>query len=179
MIDGRSDKWEIDRPHNIGHIPEGCTAIDNQIVNDTRLSWTAKGILVYLLSRPDSPIVMRELEGGSSQGRTAVRTAAKLLKGLGYLRRKEHSGTGFTTAYLLRKRNALGYDYTTDEMIRGRWEMFGNLCWICGEPATATDHVKPLSKGGSHYPANLRPICKRCNSSKGNKWPYPIQADRA
>jgi 5-methylcytosine-specific restriction endonuclease McrA len=69
--------------------------------------------------------------------------------------------------------NAPGWDYTTDKMIAARWEMFGGLCWICGEPATETDHVKPLAKGGSHYPANLRPICDHCNSSKKDKWPYP------
>ncbi len=75
--------------------------------------------------------------------------------------------------------NAPGWDYTTDEMIAARWEMWGGLCYICGEPATDTDHVKPLSKGGSHYPANLRPVCKQCNSSKSNRWPYPIQAVQA
>jgi len=72
------------------------------------------------------------------------------------------------------KRGAPGYNYTTANMIAARWEMWGGRCWICGEPATATDHVKPLSKGGSHYPANLRPICGHCNSVKKDKWPYPI-----
>ncbi len=78
-------------------------------------------------------------------------------------------------AYLARRRAMLrgapGWDYTTAAMIAARWEMWGNLCYICGEPATATDHVKPLSKGGAHFPCNLRPICDHCNSVKGNKWP--------
>jgi 5-methylcytosine-specific restriction endonuclease McrA len=47
--------------------------------------------------------------------------------------------------------------------------MWGNKCWVCGEKATATDHVKSLFRGGSHWPANLRPICKPCNSKKGRK----------
>ncbi|WP_461165382.1 HNH endonuclease [Arthrobacter sp. R4-81] len=43
---------------------------------------------------------------------------------------------------------------------------------MCGiEGATQTDHVKPISKGGSHCLANLRPICQSCNSSKGGRWP--------
>jgi len=60
----------------------------------------------------------------------------------------------------------------TVQQIAARWEMFGNRCYICGGVATATDHVKPLSKGGANWPCNLRPICTKCNSKKGNKWPY-------
>lgn len=79
------------------------------------------------------------------------------------------------------ERSAFGIDYTTAEMIAARWEVFGSRCWVCGAPATATDHVKPLSKGGAHLPCNLRPICTHCNSSKGAKWPYekPGQAGGA
>lgn len=70
------------------------------------------------------------------------------------------------------KKNALGYNYTTAEMIRARWEMFENCCYLCGRKAQETDHVKPLTKGGAHYPCNLRPICKSCNSRKNDRWPY-------
>ncbi len=72
-----------------------------------------------------------------------------------------------------RKRNAFGIDYTTNAMITARIEYYGWCCWICGKPMEAIDHVKPLSKGGAHLPCNLRPICRDCNSSKGNKWPLP------
>jgi 5-methylcytosine-specific restriction endonuclease McrA len=49
--------------------------------------------------------------------------------------------------------------------------MYGDRCYICGEPMEAIDHVKPLTKGGSHWPANIRPICWKCNSTKNNVWP--------
>ncbi len=78
-----------------------------------------------------------------------------------------------TFAYRARKRGSPGYDYTTQEMIDARWEVWGGLCYLCGDPATATDHVKPVSKGGAQWPCNLRPICKRCNSKKCGRWPYP------
>lgn len=68
-----------------------------------------------------------------------------------------------------RRCNAPGWDYTTVEHINARRAMFGNKCWMCGCTATEIDHVKPLSKGGSHWPANLRPICKKCNQIKKNK----------
>ena len=61
------------------------------------------------------------------------------------------------------------------EQMTARWDYYGGLCYICGMPAEATDHVIPLAKGGSNWPANLRPICKRCNSVKGAKWPYDFE----
>ena len=58
-----------------------------------------------------------------------------------------------------------------------RFLMWGGRCWVCGiEGATEDDHVKPISKGGSHCLSNLRPICKKCNTSKGGRW--PLSADR-
>lgn len=73
------------------------------------------------------------------------------------------------SAYRARKNGSPGSCYTTVQHIKWRWEMWGNRCWMCGDAATATDHVIALAKGGSHWPANLRPICKSCNSRKGAK----------
>ena len=72
-----------------------------------------------------------------------------------------------------RKLAAPGAEYATKDMIASRWQMYGGSCWMCGKEAVATDHVKPLSAGGSHFPSNLRPACTSCNSSKSAKWPYP------
>jgi len=69
-----------------------------------------------------------------------------------------------------RKQNAEGY--ASAEQIIARCQLYGQLCYLCGNPAEAVDHVIPLSAGGSNWPSNLRPICKRCNSVKGAKWPY-------
>ncbi len=75
--------------------------------------------------------------------------------------------------FVKRRRAALavtpGYGYTNKRHIAWRWAMWGGLCWVCGVKAEATDHVIPLSRGGAHWPANLRPICKVCNSSKNAK----------
>lgn len=70
-----------------------------------------------------------------------------------------------------RKVNAPGT--ATPDQIAARWAYYGDKCWMCREaPATATDHVKPLAKGGSNWPANLRPACATCNSKKGSAWPF-------
>ena len=39
-------------------------------------------------------------------------------------------------------------------------------CAYCGNPADTTDHVIPVSRGGTNLPANRVPACGRCNSSK-------------
>lgn len=43
-------------------------------------------------------------------------------------------------------------------------------CQSCGATANLTlDHIIPQSKGGTHDEANLRVLCRSCNSSKNNR----------
>jgi len=72
-------------------------------------------------------------------------------------------------AMLRRVRNLGAKGVATDEQIQARIDLYGGMCYICGKPYEAIDHVIPLAKGGSNWPANLRPICQSCNSSKGSK----------
>jgi len=45
--------------------------------------------------------------------------------------------------------------------------ILGDRCLCCGSVAQPTqDHIIPLSKGGEHHPANLQPLCRRCNERK-------------
>lgn len=61
-------------------------------------------------------------------------------------------------------------------------------CCICGAPVKlgglydspfrkekescgAIDHIFPIARGGQNDDANLRLLCKSCNSAKGSKWP--------
>jgi 5-methylcytosine-specific restriction endonuclease McrA len=56
------------------------------------------------------------------------------------------------------------------EQLAARVAYYGGRCHICREAANEIDHVKPVAAGGSNWPANLRPICGRCNRSKGATW---------
>lgn len=55
--------------------------------------------------------------------------------------------------------------------LQQKWDYWGGRCWMCPDGATTWDHVKPLSKGGYHILANLRPACRPCNSRKKATWP--------
>lgn len=54
----------------------------------------------------------------------------------------------------------------TKKQIEARWAFYGGRCWLCGAPASETDHVLPLSRGGSDWASNQRPVCTPCNRSK-------------
>lgn len=75
-----------------------------------------------------------------------------------------------------RLRSVPAIEFTVEQLAQ-RWAYYGDKCWICREEATATDHVKPIAKGGAHMLCNLRPICTPCNSSKRDTWPYTLIND--
>lgn len=67
---------------------------------------------------------------------------------------------------------------TTPEQLQARIDYYGSLCWCCKVPFEAIDHYISLKAGGTNWPANLRPICKSCNSSKGASHPAVFLARR-
>jgi len=67
--------------------------IDKYGLNDERISWKAKGLLAYLLSKPDDwQVYERDLIKRSTDGRDAVRTALRELETYGYLSRRQVRG---------------------------------------------------------------------------------------
>lgn len=71
------------------------TTIDNQVLEDERLSFKAVGVLAYLLSKPDSwEANYRHLATTHADGELAVRTALKELEDAGYIERRREAGAG-------------------------------------------------------------------------------------
>ncbi|MEN8649149.1 hypothetical protein ABCR94_00480 [Streptomyces sp. 21So2-11] len=69
------------------HLSTGYTVLPTATLEDSRLSFRARGILGYLIAKPDSWKVRTEsIAKAGKEGRDAVREAVKELKVLGYYR---------------------------------------------------------------------------------------------
>lgn len=69
--------------------------LDKRFLEDDRLSWRAKGILSYLLSKPDDWQTREvDLVKRSREGREAVRSAMRELEACGYMRREQKRSGG-------------------------------------------------------------------------------------
>lgn len=88
-----------------------------------------------------------------------------------YHRRKINDPDGYRAWRLIdKKRRRGGEGFCTKEQYAARWAMTGGMCWICRvAQADTIDHVIPVSRGGTNWPANLRPACMDCNRRKYNK----------
>ncbi len=71
--------------------------------------------------------------------------------------------------HVRRARAAGAHGCATPEQVRQRVAFYGECCAYCGGPFQHVDHVIPLSRGGTAWPANLRPACAPCNLSKATK----------
>jgi len=58
----------------------------------------------------------------------------------------------------------------TADVIEAIFLAYGKKCLACGSRDNiAIDHVVPITQGGSNLIDNLQPLCRSCNSSKGNR----------
>jgi len=64
------------------------TVIANSIIDDQRLSWKARGLLIHILSKPDHwRTNMKHLAAQSADGYYAVQSGMAELEDAGYIRR--------------------------------------------------------------------------------------------
>lgn len=67
------------------------------------------------------------------------------------------------------RKTEAGGSYTAAEW-KALKKQYGGRCLCCGKKGKLTaDHVVPVIKGGTSDISNLQPLCKPCNSSKGDK----------
>jgi hypothetical protein len=98
----------------------GYVQLDRRILEDDRLSWKAKGLLAYLLSRPnDWSVQLRDLTKRSTDKEYAVRSALKELSELGYAemaeRRRKRDGTFEPVEYIVRELPLSGFRQVVPE----------------------------------------------------------------
>ncbi|AWB45296.1 helix-turn-helix domain-containing protein [Paenibacillus sp. CAA11] len=76
----------------------GYAVLDTYFLGDTRLSWKAKGMLAYLLSKPSNwTVYTTDLIKRSRDGRDAVYSALKELESCGYVERRQARENGRIT----------------------------------------------------------------------------------
>lgn len=69
--------------------------IDKSVAEDTLISWKAKGMMLYLLSRPDNwKIYVNQLSEVATDGREATRSAINELIERGYIVREQRKKPG-------------------------------------------------------------------------------------
>jgi len=59
--------------------------------------------------------------------------------------------------------------HASREQVAARVAYYGHVCAYCGGPFEHLEHAIALARGGTNWPANLRPSCQRCNLSKGTR----------
>ena len=93
------------------------TVLDNTALEDVRLSWRAKGLHCYLMSKPDGwKVQVAQLVAGSKEGRDAVYTALGELLEHGYAQRQQQRGGDGRIA---------AWDYTIYEVPQGSAPLTG------------------------------------------------------
>lgn len=69
--------------------PKSFALVDKSFINDKRLSYKAKGILVYILSKPDDwKVVVKDLINNSTDGKASIYAGLKELERYGYYVKK-------------------------------------------------------------------------------------------
>ena len=80
---------------NKGDLTENFTSLPNEVANNPNLSFKAKGILWYLLSKPeDWKTYIKEIVKNGKEGLDAVRTGVNELIKLGYIVRTQERERG-------------------------------------------------------------------------------------
>lgn len=70
--------------------PKNFTAVDNDFIRDERLSWKAKGIIIYVMSLPDDwRLYISELSKHAKDGRDSTYRGINELIEFGYCKRTE------------------------------------------------------------------------------------------
>lgn len=141
------------------------TILSNAVINDERLSFRARGVLIWLLSKPDDWRTRSDAIAGQSpkEGRDAIRSALRELAELGYLIREKiqnERGQWITIQTIYEEpRTGPGPENPT----RGRADNgeSGSLSSI-DSPRTKTNRTRQVSKAPlSPSVANLAVACSR------------------
>jgi len=152
------------------------TLIPNSLVNDSRLSWDARGLMALILSRPDvGPIRIPDLQKNCLHGKYKIQRVLDELREHGYI--QAANGKLWTIAFI--GKNLLGptiADLTGRkprnvplcQVIKAKLlAKYGRYCFWCGEdtPSPIGHHTIKVADGGPDELGNMVLLCKRCHKA--------------
>ena len=126
------------------------TTVDNEFIRDINISFKAKGILLYMLSRPDNwTFYESEIAENTAEGIKSIKSGIKELINFGYVERHQ-----------LKKDNKFnGYEYIIHEKSpKCRFRTTGNRTTQNGAIVN-TDITKDLHNKNNDNGANPNGIC--------------------
>lgn len=129
---------------------------------DERLSWRARGVLVYASTHPGFVITPASLASVTSPKETMGRDkAADIIN--------ELIATGYVSS--LGRNNLVYLKQPIPQSLRRQvFERDGHRCVRCESVMRlSADHVVPESQGGQTTLDNLQTLCMPCNNEKGTK----------
>lgn len=114
------------------------TIASNAVINDKNLSYKAKGIYLYLCSRPDGwKFYLSEIAKQSSDGESSVRSGIKELEDFGYLDRHRFNDP---------QTGKINYNYEIYETPSGKKQALKAIEKSCDQPCAEKPHaVKPMT----------------------------------
>lgn len=169
-----------------GHNSAATTWISNEFLQDNRLGYDTRGMLLGLLSLPSDTEITAELiiRNGAS-GRDKVYRMLKEAERFGYISRRviRNRGTKIDKhIYLvsddpsaipaapveIRASDVYKRETIPIAVRRAVYERDGFACRKCGaRHKLSLDHDIPVSSGGDNSEDNLRTLCLDCNFAKG------------
>ena len=143
------------------------------------LSWKAKGLWVYLLTRSkETKLGMEDLRQHTRNGRDSIRSGIKELEQANILYRETVLNSGGLSRIVWHV-----FPEPQDPIIfrNPSSKPIVDYCRYCGielkHHEIQMDHVFPKSRGGLNTEDNLVPSCRECNVKKGARTPEEAGMD--
>jgi len=164
-------------------IRKNFTILPNKTLNDSRLTWQARGMLAYLLSKPDHwRVIVKALVNESPAGRDAVYSILKELEKFGYItyeQTHESDGTFGETERVVHEVSCISPDGTAYGLAVYGSTGYGST--VYGEPVCIvnTDLEKELTREStelSNLPASSETGDKSKSATSENQ-PYQAEFD--
>lgn len=150
---------------------KSCSAVKRKVYdqryNDTHRAEVNERARRYRERHKDDPIYQTRIKEHARNQREREREQRREYM-RNYKKLNRERLTHHEATRRARKRAAEG-SFTFDEWVE-LCITYENVCLACNQERPLTiDHIKPLAQGGSNWISNIQPLCKECNSVKGNK----------